>query len=70
VVGTGTVLVDDPALTARMPDGSLAERQAAACGGGKREIPPEAKVLNDDARTMVISTHEPVEVLRALSDRT
>jgi len=70
VVGTGTVLVDDPALTARLPDGSLAERQPLRVVVGKREIPPEAKVLNDDARTMVISTHEPVEVLRALSDRT
>src|SRR6202022_3083282 len=27
VVGTGTVLADDPALTARRPDGSLAENQ-------------------------------------------
>lgn len=27
VVGTGTVLADDPALTARLPDGSLAARQ-------------------------------------------
>jgi diaminohydroxyphosphoribosylaminopyrimidine deaminase/5-amino-6-(5-phosphoribosylamino)uracil reductase len=70
VVGTGTVLIDDPALTARLPDGSLAERQPLRVVVGKREIPPEAKVLNDDARTMVISTHEPVEVLRALSDRT
>jgi diaminohydroxyphosphoribosylaminopyrimidine deaminase/5-amino-6-(5-phosphoribosylamino)uracil reductase len=70
VVGTGTVLVDDPALTARLPDGSLAERQPLRVVVGKREIPPEAKVLNDDARTMVISTHEPVEVLRALSERT
>ena len=37
---------------------------------GKREIPSEAKVLNDDSRTMVIRTHEPAEVLQALSDRT
>src|SRR6202000_226909 len=27
VVGTGTVLADDPALTARLADGGLAERQ-------------------------------------------
>ena len=70
IVGTGTVLADDPVLTARLPDGSLAERQPLRVVVGKREISPEAKVLNDDARTMVISTHEPVEVLRALSDRT
>ena len=70
IVGTGTVLADDPVLTARLPDGSLADRQPLRVVVGKREVPPEAKVLNDDARTMVISTHEPVEVLRALSDRT
>ncbi|OBF85446.1 riboflavin biosynthesis protein RibD [Mycobacterium sp. 852002-51163_SCH5372311] len=70
VVGTGTVLADDPALTARLPDGSLAERQPLRVVVGMREIPSEAKVLNDDARTMVIRTHDPLEVLKALSDRT
>jgi diaminohydroxyphosphoribosylaminopyrimidine deaminase/5-amino-6-(5-phosphoribosylamino)uracil reductase len=70
VVGTGTVLADDPALTARRPDGSLAEKQPLRVVVGMREIPSEAKVLNDDSRTMVIRTHDPMEVLKALSDRT
>jgi diaminohydroxyphosphoribosylaminopyrimidine deaminase / 5-amino-6-(5-phosphoribosylamino)uracil reductase len=70
VVGTGTVLADDPALTARLPDGSLAERQPLRVVVGMREIPSEAKVLNDDSRTMLIRTHDPTEVLKALSDRT
>ena len=70
VVGTGTVLADDPALTARLPDGGLAERQPLRVVVGKREIPSEAKVLNDDSRTMVMRTREPAEVLQALSDRT
>nr|WP_165964990.1 bifunctional diaminohydroxyphosphoribosylaminopyrimidine deaminase/5-amino-6-(5-phosphoribosylamino)uracil reductase RibD [Mycobacterium eburneum] len=70
VVGTGTVLADDPTLTARLPDGSLADRQPLRVVVGEREISSEAKVLNDDSRTMVIRTHEPAEVLRALSDRT
>jgi diaminohydroxyphosphoribosylaminopyrimidine deaminase/5-amino-6-(5-phosphoribosylamino)uracil reductase len=70
VVGTGTVLADDPALTARRPDGSLAEKQPLRVVVGMREIPPEAKVLNDDSRTMVIRTHDPMEVLKAVSDRT
>ncbi|OBJ49142.1 bifunctional diaminohydroxyphosphoribosylaminopyrimidine deaminase/5-amino-6-(5-phosphoribosylamino)uracil reductase RibD [Mycobacterium sp. 1423905.2] len=70
VVGTGTVLADDPALTARLPDGSLAPQQPLRVVVGKRDLPPDAKVLNDDSRTMVIRTHEPVEVLRALADRT
>ena len=70
VVGTGTVLADNPALTARLADGSLAARQPLRVVVGMREIPQDAKVLNDDSRTMVISTHDPMEVLKALSDRT
>ncbi|OBJ12368.1 riboflavin biosynthesis protein RibD [Mycobacterium sp. 1482292.6] len=70
VVGTGTVLADDPALTARLPDGSLAGRQPLRVVVGMREIPSEAKVLNDDSRTMLIRTHDPMEVLKAVADRT
>ncbi|MCB0941951.1 MAG: bifunctional diaminohydroxyphosphoribosylaminopyrimidine deaminase/5-amino-6-(5-phosphoribosylamino)uracil reductase RibD [Mycobacterium sp.] len=70
VVGTGTVFADDPTLTARLPGGGLAEHQPLRVVVGRREIAPEANVLNDDSRTMVISTHDPDEVLRALSDRT
>jgi diaminohydroxyphosphoribosylaminopyrimidine deaminase / 5-amino-6-(5-phosphoribosylamino)uracil reductase len=70
VVGTGTVFVDDPALTARLPDGSLAERQPLRVVVGVREISSEAKVLNDDSRTMVIRTRDPHEVAQAMADRT
>ncbi len=70
VVGTGTVLTDDPALTARLTDGSLADRQPLRVVVGKRDIPSEARVLNDDSRTMVIRTRDPEEVLKALADRT
>jgi diaminohydroxyphosphoribosylaminopyrimidine deaminase / 5-amino-6-(5-phosphoribosylamino)uracil reductase len=69
VVGTGTIFVDDPTLTARLPDGSIAERQPLRVVVGEREISSEARVLNDDSRTMVIRTHDPLEVVRALSDR-
>lgn len=69
VVGTGTIFVDDPTLTARLPDGSTAERQPLRVVVGEREISSEARVLNDDSRTMVIRTHDPLEVIRALSDR-
>jgi diaminohydroxyphosphoribosylaminopyrimidine deaminase/5-amino-6-(5-phosphoribosylamino)uracil reductase len=55
IVGTGTVFVDDPTLTVVV---------------GEREISSEARVLNDDSRTMVIRTHDPHEVIKALSDRT
>lgn len=70
IVGTGTVFVDDPVLTARRPDGALAESQPLRVVVGEREISPDARVLNDDSRTMVIRTRDPHEVLRALSDRT
>ena len=70
IVGTGTVFVDDPVLTARRPDGSLAERQPLRVVVGEREISSEARVLNDDSRTMVIRTRDPHEVIKALSDRT
>ncbi len=59
LVGTGTVFVDDPLLTARLPDGSLAERQPLRVVVGEREISSEAKILNDDSRTMVIRTRDP-----------
>ena len=70
IVGTGTVFVDDPVLTARRPDGALAESQPLRVVVGEREISPDARVLNDDSRTMVIRTRDPHEVLKALSDRT
>lgn len=70
VVGTGTVFFDDPALTARLPDGTLADRQPLRVVVGEREVSSDSKVLNDDSRTMVIRTHDPHEVIRSLADRT
>lgn len=45
VVGTGTVLADDPALTARRPDGELYEHQPVPVVLGARRIPAEAALL-------------------------
>jgi len=70
VVGTGTVFIDDPKLTARLPDGSLADRQPLRVVVGQSEISADANVLSDDTRTMVIRTRDPCEVIKALSDRT
>lgn len=44
VVGTGTLLADDPALTARRPDGSLYENQPRPVVLGRRAIPADAAV--------------------------
>lgn len=69
VVGTGTVLADDPWLTAREPDGSLADRQPLRVVVGEREIPRSSRVLDDAAETLVLRTRDPHEVLAALADR-
>lgn len=70
VVGTGTVFADDPSLTARLPDGSLASRQPLRVVVGLREIPPESRVLEGDSASLVLHTRNPHDVLRALADRT
>ena len=70
VVGTGTVFADNPTLTARLPDGSLAEHQPLRVVVGKREIPPDSNVSRGDSPTMVLHTRDPHEVIRALSGRT
>ncbi|WP_394289454.1 bifunctional diaminohydroxyphosphoribosylaminopyrimidine deaminase/5-amino-6-(5-phosphoribosylamino)uracil reductase RibD [Microbacterium sp.] len=44
IVGTGTLLADDPALTARRPDGSLFENQPRPVVIGTRAVPQEALV--------------------------
>lgn len=44
VAGIGTVLADDPALTARRPDGSLYEHQPIPVVLGRRAVPPGAAV--------------------------
>ncbi len=70
VVGTGTVFADDPTLTARTADGMLTDRQPLRVVVGMREISSDCNVLNNDSRTMVIRSHDPHEVIKALSDRT
>ncbi len=46
VVGTGTVLADDPALTARGPDGRPGPVQPLRVVVGDRPVPPTAAVLD------------------------
>ena len=70
VVGTGTVFADDPTLTARLPDGTLAPRQPLRVVVGKRQISPESLVFNDDSLTLTLHTRDPHGVVRALKDRT
>ncbi|MCS6711903.1 bifunctional diaminohydroxyphosphoribosylaminopyrimidine deaminase/5-amino-6-(5-phosphoribosylamino)uracil reductase RibD [Brachybacterium sp. EF45031] len=47
-VGTGTALADDPALTARTPDGALHPHQPLRVVLGRRPLPPEARLHRTD----------------------
>lgn len=70
IVGTGTVFADNPSLTARLPDGSLAPQQPLRVIVGEREISPESAVLSSDSATLLLRTRDPIEVIRALAERT
>ncbi|QDQ99200.1 bifunctional diaminohydroxyphosphoribosylaminopyrimidine deaminase/5-amino-6-(5-phosphoribosylamino)uracil reductase RibD [Tomitella fengzijianii] len=67
VVGTGTVLADDPALTARNPDGSLRGHQPLRVVVGDRPMPAGSRILDSAARTLVIRDHDPAGVIERLS---
>ncbi|WP_051114981.1 bifunctional diaminohydroxyphosphoribosylaminopyrimidine deaminase/5-amino-6-(5-phosphoribosylamino)uracil reductase RibD [Actinokineospora enzanensis] len=69
VVGRGTVLADDPALTARAADGTAAARQPLRVVVGRGDLPEGARVLDDSAETLRVRTHDPAEVLAVLRAR-
>jgi len=69
VVGTGTVLADDPSLTVRNADGSEVGRQPLRVVLGDRVIPAGARVLDNRAETLVVPGHDPQVALKALQDR-
>ncbi|MBD0322907.1 MAG: bifunctional diaminohydroxyphosphoribosylaminopyrimidine deaminase/5-amino-6-(5-phosphoribosylamino)uracil reductase RibD [Aldersonia sp.] len=68
IVGTGTVRYDNPWLTARLPDGSLATHQPLRVVVGTGEIPATSRVLDDAAPTLRLRTRDPLEVVDALAD--
>lgn len=70
VVGTGTVLADDPRLTARRPDGSLALHQPVRVVVGTRQIPATAVIRGSEAPTVFLDTHDPAAVIDALGEHT
>jgi len=69
LVGTGTVLTDDPALTARTPEGELAAHQPLRVVVGHREVPQGARLRGAGGELVPLPTHEPAEVLAALHER-
>jgi diaminohydroxyphosphoribosylaminopyrimidine deaminase/5-amino-6-(5-phosphoribosylamino)uracil reductase len=66
LVGTGTVLADDPSLTARKPDGSLYEHQPLRVVMGMSELPATARIFDSSAPTEVYRTQNVYEVLGQL----
>ncbi len=68
-VGTGTVSVDDPHLTARDAEGRLRDVQPLRVVVGMRDIPEGARVLDGAAPTIHVRTHDPAEVLGELARR-
>lgn len=66
LVGTQTVLVDNPRLTARTPDGELAEKQPLRAVMGYRGIPEGAAINGEDGKVLHLPTRDPGEALAAL----
>ncbi|MBP2368660.1 diaminohydroxyphosphoribosylaminopyrimidine deaminase/5-amino-6-(5-phosphoribosylamino)uracil reductase [Pseudonocardia parietis] len=70
VAGTGTVLADDPVLTARHPDGTLRDHQPLRVVVGNRDVPPGARLRAEGvAPALHLRTRDPAEVLAELTRR-
>ncbi|MCW2521890.1 MAG: bifunctional diaminohydroxyphosphoribosylaminopyrimidine [Frankiales bacterium] len=74
VVGSGTVLVDDPQLTVRgvrgAADGELVARQPLRVVLDRRHrVPADAQIFDDAAETIRLDTAVPRFALKALYDR-
>lgn len=66
LVGTGTVLADNPRLTTRFADGTLRPRQPLRVVMGLRDIPAASRILDDAAPTRIVATRDPHAVLADL----
>ena len=69
LVGTGTLLADDPELTAREPGGALADRQPVPVVVGDRAVPGGARVREHPNPVVTIPGHDPREWMRVLGER-
>lgn len=71
LVGTGTALADDPWLTTRRPgpDGEpvLSDDQPLRVVLGTRDLPQDARVLDDAAPTLQLRTHDVTAALAELA---
>ncbi|WP_345412432.1 bifunctional diaminohydroxyphosphoribosylaminopyrimidine deaminase/5-amino-6-(5-phosphoribosylamino)uracil reductase RibD [Pseudonocardia xishanensis] len=67
VVGTGTARADDPALTARNPDGTDRPHQPLRVVVGHSDLAPGSRLTAPDV--LHLRTQSPDDVLKALADR-
>jgi diaminohydroxyphosphoribosylaminopyrimidine deaminase/5-amino-6-(5-phosphoribosylamino)uracil reductase len=65
-VGTNTVEIDDPELTARTPDGTLYEHQPLRVVIGMRKLEGSKRVFSNAAETLRFETHDLEHVTREL----
>ncbi|MCL1870459.1 MAG: bifunctional diaminohydroxyphosphoribosylaminopyrimidine deaminase/5-amino-6-(5-phosphoribosylamino)uracil reductase RibD [Promicromonosporaceae bacterium] len=68
-VTTGTALADDPALTARAADGSLAAHQPVRVVVGHRNLPAGARLHGPGGELLHLRTHDVTAVLAELQAR-
>ena len=69
MVGTETLLADNPALTARNSDGSLEKSQPLAVVMGHRPVPEDSAVRNHPGGFLHLDTRDPGEALQVLFER-
>ncbi|MCC3290875.1 bifunctional diaminohydroxyphosphoribosylaminopyrimidine deaminase/5-amino-6-(5-phosphoribosylamino)uracil reductase RibD [Arthrobacter sp. zg-Y1110] len=69
LAGTGTVLADDPLLTARTPDGAEDTRQPLRVVVGRRPVSADAAVRGSDGRFLQLQEHNPAVVAAGLYTR-
>jgi diaminohydroxyphosphoribosylaminopyrimidine deaminase/5-amino-6-(5-phosphoribosylamino)uracil reductase len=69
LVGTNTVAVDDPHLTARDELGGLLERQPLRVVMGERDLDPLRRIFDESAETVHLRTRDPEAALEQLFAR-
>jgi diaminohydroxyphosphoribosylaminopyrimidine deaminase/5-amino-6-(5-phosphoribosylamino)uracil reductase len=69
LVGSGTVLADDPQLTVRDGDRLAAVQPLRVVLDRRHRVPDDARVFDDAAETLVLDTAVPQFALKALYDR-
>ncbi len=69
LIGTGTLLADDPQLTVRLPVGEGPPRQPLRVVMGLREVPGSARIHQGPGEAIVLPTRDPHVALISLWDR-